>query len=218
MSVHPSRLPVTLLARAPEKGRVKTRLAREVGDALALALHEALLLDVIDRLAGWPLTWAMTSSDDACARARRLAYGIAHETQRDGDLGARIEEALTRRGPGASIVVGSDCPFLSEALLEEAAVHASRGFLAPARDGGFVLLAAPPLPPGTLACIEWGSERVFEQARDALRRAGFECFVAPEAEQDLDEAADLPLALVRLEAAPNLAPRTLALLRALAPR
>ena len=54
-----SGLPVTLLvvAKAPEPGRAKTRLAATVGDGVAADIASAALLDlgVADRRSGYPL-------------------------------------------------------------------------------------------------------------------------------------------------------------------
>src|SRR5581483_11969385 len=52
-----SGLPVTLLvvAKAPEPGRAKTRLAAAVGDRVAAAIAAAALLDTLDAVAAAPL-------------------------------------------------------------------------------------------------------------------------------------------------------------------
>lgn len=245
------RIAVTLLARVPERGRVKTRLAATLGDAAALAVHETLLLDVIDRVAAWlgrrpgrpgrpaghgigappalgrALHLALTGSPEARTEfADQLAAGSAHvrvEEQSGGDLGDRIEEAFARRaaeapgGAGLSLVIGSDCPFLSDDLLEEAVACLLSGsasaVLAPARDGGFVLMGAGRLPPGSLSGIEWGSERVLAQTRDRLQGLGLSPALIRE-EEDIDCEESLWRSAPRLEADPSLAPRTLAWLRA----
>ena len=146
--------PVTVLGRAPEPGRVKTRLAATVGAALACELHEALALDLLARLAEWQgrrgapagsLVLALTGGDEAVARfgdAARRRFGLQVERQSGGDLGDRIREALERRGGeagDASLVVGTDAPLLTDSLLDGAAAAVAGGqpVLAPSTDGGF---------------------------------------------------------------------------------
>ncbi len=49
------------MARYPEPGRVKTRLARVLGAAAAADLYRAFVLDLADRLVAlpYPVTWAI---------------------------------------------------------------------------------------------------------------------------------------------------------------
>ncbi len=51
-------LPVTLLvvAKAPEPGRAKTRLAATVGEQVAAQIAAAALLDTLDAVAGAPVS------------------------------------------------------------------------------------------------------------------------------------------------------------------
>ena len=45
---------VIVFVKAPEKGRVKTRLAKGVGDAAALALYRCFVMDVLDMVRSTP--------------------------------------------------------------------------------------------------------------------------------------------------------------------
>ena len=77
------------MARHPEPGRVKTRLAAVLGDDRACALHRAFVLDLADRLASLPyeVTWAHTP---AAAPFPALLPHARCVPQVGGDLGAEL--------------------------------------------------------------------------------------------------------------------------------
>lgn len=82
-------LPVSVLvvAKAPEPGRVKTRLAAAIGDKVAADIAAAALLDTLDAVAAAPVT----------ARAVALT----------GDLDSAADSAEIRRRLKSFTVFGS---------------------------------------------------------------------------------------------------------------
>jgi hypothetical protein len=76
----------------------------------------------------------------------RLAFpGLKRIPQGEGDLGERMERALRTllaSGSEAAALIGSDTPDLPVALVEEAIVVLRQAdvVVAPARDGGYVLI------------------------------------------------------------------------------
>ena len=107
-SDHP-RPALTVLARAPEPGRVKTRLAASIGEQAACELHAAMTLDVIEHCASWlgpvpserppPLVLSLTGDESAAAPLARLALELSGRVERqvDGTLGDRIRACVERR-------------------------------------------------------------------------------------------------------------------------
>lgn len=199
MSVEEDPVAITVLARAPVVGGVKTRLAASVGARDACRLHEAFVLDVLDGVAAWRRrsgapAWLATTGDRVArerlhAPARRLGFRI--EDQPPGDLGERIEVAVGRRleeGARAALVLGSDWLGASVTALDRffAALEDADVLLARATDGGFVALGARRLPPGTLRGIEWGGAETLEQTREACRRASLRCRIV-EGGRDVDD-------------------------------
>ena len=94
-------LPVTLLvvAKAPEPGRAKTRLAATVGDRVAAEIAAAALLDTLDAVAAAPVAArvvALTGDLDAAADAAEIRQRLASFTvipQRGDDFAARLANA-----------------------------------------------------------------------------------------------------------------------------
>jgi rSAM/selenodomain-associated transferase 1 len=149
---------VVIFARAPELGRVKTRLAATVGAPEALACYRAMGRAVVDAVrhpggatgaARWRLVVAHTPADAAPALAAWLdpqgAGGLAYAPQADGDLGARMRAAVERAiadGAPRVVVVGTDCPDVDAAVVGDAfaALDTADVVLGPALDGGYYLV------------------------------------------------------------------------------
>ena len=96
-----SGLPVTLLvvAKAPEPGRAKTRLAATIGDRVAADIAAAALLDTLDAVAAAPVAArvvALTGDLDAAAGAADIRQRLESFTvieQRGDDFADRLANA-----------------------------------------------------------------------------------------------------------------------------
>src|SRR5262245_52712439 len=112
-----------VFARAPQTGRVKTRLVPLLGEAGAARLHRKLVertLKVAARSGLSNLTLCCTpSTKNAFFRKMQARFGVSLAAQGRGDLGERMRRALARHRP--AILVGSDCAVLSTADLRAAA-------------------------------------------------------------------------------------------------
>lgn len=159
--------------RLPQSGGVKSRLAREIGDAHALAVHDAMSL--------YCLAEAEAAASFVGASLRVLATGASLAQaagwlgkrhiiidQGGGDLGIRVERALSssaRQGAKRIVVVGSDCPALTPSLIIAAfgLLTSNQVTLGPATDGGFYLLGIDADMvadlPVLLANLPWGTNR-----------------------------------------------------------
>lgn len=166
MSDEPQGDPVLVVfARLPEPGRVKTRLARAIGDVAASAIYAAFVEDLRDRFARarFAVRWAVAPPGDGFAA--RFALEPSHVlVQRGDDLGARMADALSEmraRGYARCAIVGSDMPQLALATVVEAFSRLDDAdlVLGPACDGGYYLIAArAPLP--VFDGIAWGGPDV----------------------------------------------------------
>jgi hypothetical protein len=171
----PEETRVAVFAKAPAAGAVKTRLVPVLGETGAAALHAGLVrhaLATARRSATAVELWC--SPDESHPFFERCAaqFGAELLRQQGGDLGARMRHAFERAlGAGSRLVlIGSDCPALTPAHLAQA--HAALldhdAALAPAEDGGYVLIGlARPLP-ALFEGIDWGSAAVMGQTRARL--------------------------------------------------
>lgn len=129
------------MARRPGAGRVKTRLARDVGAVEALRLYRRLLGATCRRLAGerrWRTVLALTP--DRGVRLRLPAASVVGQGR--GDLGGRMQRLFDRVGCGPLIVVGADIPGIAPAHVAHAfrLLQGHDAVFGPATDGGYWLV------------------------------------------------------------------------------
>lgn len=95
-------------------------------------------------------------------------------------------------GASRAVLIGTDCPGLSAALLEEAleALNHRDAVLGPALDGGYVLIGLRIAAPTLFQGIPWGTDQVLEMSRVRLRALGW-CWHELEPLRDLDRPNDL---------------------------
>lgn len=182
---------VLIFARAPEPGRVKTRLQGAVGPEGAARLAEAFLRDTWDATVALP--WARPVVATTGPLEPDLGVLEAWD-QGGGDLGARIERMLERALSEAAlgIAIGADSPGLPRRLLEDArrALEAFDAVLGPSADGGFYLVGLRRWAPGLFEGLPWSADDTFTRTRDQLRERGLSVAVL-DPWFDVDRPADL---------------------------
>lgn len=188
-------LALSVLAKAPIPGKVKTRLVASLGAEAACRLHERLLKNTIAvalattsprRITLW------TALDHGHPLFLEIAkrHGIELHAQPEGDLGERMHHALEAMGePG--LLIGSDCPVLTPVLLRscrDALASVDAVFL-PAEDGGYALVGLNRPEKRLFADIDWGTERVMEQTRHRIAALGWQ-LACPAVVWDVDRPED----------------------------
>jgi len=167
---------LVVMARAPQAGRVKQRLARGIGSMPALRFYRALLADQIRRLGGdrrWTL-WLFVTPDSAMLHpAWRSARGARVKGQGLGDLGDRMKRPFRLLPPGPVVLVGSDIPLLRPHHVWHAFRLLGRHDLVfgPASDGGFWLVGARrlrPLPRSLYRGVRWSTPRALADALETI--------------------------------------------------
>ena len=144
-------LPVTLLvvAKAPEPGRAKTRLAATVGDGVAADIASAALLDTLDAVAAAPVAArvvALTGDLDRAANADEIRQRLEAFTviaQRGVDFADRLANAHADAADGYPVLqIGMDTPQVTADLLTDCAARllGTQSVLGRARDGGWWVL------------------------------------------------------------------------------
>ena len=185
------------MARAPVPGRTKRRLIPAIGAESAAALHRAMIrravMTALTSGVGPVELWCTPGPDHEVFRLLRTDAQIELRTQVGPDLGARMHAAIEAH-PGAVAVIGTDCPSLQPDDLVRAAdaLHdaAADVVIAPAFDGGYVLIAVGRPRPELFAGMEWGTGRVLARTRGRARAAGLR-LLELEARRDVDRPEDL---------------------------
>jgi uncharacterized protein len=205
-----------LFVKLPEKGRVKSRLARHVGEEAALGLYEIMVLDAIDMLkrGRFPFRICYTPPD---ARSRITEWlGPEHDylPQTGDDLGDRMDEAFTRVFSTAveeALLIGSDIPELTTGIIEEAfaALERNDAVIGPADDGGYYLVGfrKNTFTPGIFHDMVWSTSTVFRITMDRLHEASRKVHILPEL-TDVDTIEDLKKLLSQIKGPASAPSRT----------
>ncbi|OYV89626.1 MAG: hypothetical protein B7Z68_11990 [Acidobacteria bacterium 21-70-11] len=172
------RTEVVVFGRAPQAGRVKTRLAAAIGARAAAQAYRAVLEHtLVEAVAsGFPVTLALAEAAGA-GTAWAPPPGVGVELQAIGDLGARMAAAFAAHfAAGAEVVVlvGSDIPRLGAAMIRHAAAACGRVpvVLGPAVDGGYVLVAQRSPGVAMFAGVPWSSPDTLAATRERLALLG----------------------------------------------
>lgn len=138
---------LVILAKWPESGQSKTRLAEELGTERALLIAQAFLKDVLLRLESLPVRKVLAFAPaEAREHFTQLAgKGYALKPQADGDLGGRLHTLLLsewEEGQCEVVFLGTDSPTLPLPWIEQAFEQLLQVdvVLGPAVDGGYYLL------------------------------------------------------------------------------
>ena len=167
-----------VFARAPEAGRVKTRLAPLLGEKGAARLHARLVVRALETAVAAGFDEVLLSCTPNMGHEffirNKERFDIRLLSQGRGDLGDRMHRAFKRalRKHAYAVLIGSDCPALRPADLRAAARALSAGadaVLAPAEDGGYPLIGLRRVSRRLFDGISWGGPRVLAQTRSRLR-------------------------------------------------
>ena len=187
-----------VFSRYPRLGEVKTRLESLLTPEGCLHLHQALLLDTLDRTACLSVTRYLFLSD--CSKGERNLFAQEHDLpeaiqvhqQQGQDLGERMWNAyeIVCRSSDRVILLGIDSPSLPLAHIQEALEKLSRFpvVVGPVEDGGYSLLALSEPRRELFESMSWGTDAVLQETLDKLTTDEF--FLLP-CWYDVDTPADL---------------------------
>jgi len=210
---------LVIMAKAPQPGMVKTRLARTLPVEAVTKLYCCLLEDTIAlacSLAGVKVVMMCPASDvDELAAMTRGTVDVA--AQKGEGLAAGLTSVFAQfaaAGQHRVIAFNSDSPHLPASVLERAfdALGEHDVVIGPTHDGGYYLVGCRAAHPGLFDGDSMGTQSAFEallaRARELQLSAGF-----TDPFYDIDVARDLTRLAAELQLAPDRAPQTAAWLR-----
>lgn len=168
-----------VFARIPRAGSTKTRLIPAVGADGAAAVYEELAQRTLQQARsflsrmGTRCTVFITGGtiDEA-----KDVFGADFDycLQCEGGLSERLRHAIRYAfawGTEKVIIVGSDCPGLTESDLQCAsdALQEADVVIGPALDGGYYLIGMKREEPGLFQDIDWSTSQVFAQTAARVR-------------------------------------------------
>ncbi|GAB4151410.1 MAG: TIGR04282 family arsenosugar biosynthesis glycosyltransferase [Planctomycetaceae bacterium] len=202
-----------IFVKHPQPGKVKTRLAAEVGPEPAAQFYAAFMEDLMERFQQSGETRFLCYSpanENAQAYFQALA-GDAFELwpQPELSLGERLSAFFdfafsfakkTNELPKV-VVMGSDSPTLPGEIVEEAfrKLDTHDIVLGPATDGGYYLIGQKVMNRSVFKNISWSESRVLEQTISRISECQASLALLP-LWYDVDTADDLQLLRGHLKA------------------
>jgi len=187
---------IILFLKAPWPGRVKTRLASELGNKAAVAIYRELVERQVAALpAGWPVEIRFDPAEARDEMISWLGAQFRFRSQAPGDLGQRMSEAVRQafsEGETTVLCVGADCPDLGPEEFAQARNDLGDGadlVFGPARDGGYYLLGLRHHCPEIFDRIRWSSPQTLDVSLQRAREAGRIVTLLTE-KSDIDFAED----------------------------
>ena len=198
---------ILLFVKYPQPGRVKTRLAAEVGDEQAAAICRRLVETVCRLLPGDCAVIVCFDPADKGAEIGQWLEPLLKKRaqflpQCAGDLGDRLARAFEQAvalGHGKIAVIGGDCVEISAATFEETwrALEAGDCVIGPSHDGGYYLLALKTAQPRLFKDIAWSSDATLRHTIERAREVGLIVHQLPQL-HDVDTEMDWLRARERL--------------------
>lgn len=182
-----------IFTRNPQLGKVKTRLAKTIGDEKALQVYTDLLSHTMN------VTIQLTCDkfvfyDERIVNNDGWADNLFYKRKQSGvDLGARMQaafEQLFEVGYQKCIIIGSDLFDLTANHIQEAFQKLNNAdvVLGPAEDGGYYLLGLKKVIPSVFINKHWGTSSVLTDTLKDLENHQVDCI---ETLNDIDTFEDL---------------------------
>jgi rSAM/selenodomain-associated transferase 1 len=193
-----------VLIKFPVPGTVKTRLAKDIGEAAATEIYRQLAEEVLLRTRPETREYERIifySPTDMLGRFEEWIPGERFRPQKGGDVGEVMSNAFNEMfdyGAAKAVVTGTDIPGLHRGIIGQAFSELDRSevVIGPAEDGGYYLIGMKLPRPEVFHGISWGTAKVLRETLSRIKELQLTpSILAPLS--DLDNVGDLP-ALDRL--------------------
>lgn len=162
---------LALFFKIPALGKVKTRLAVQIGEDTALAVYKQMLNDTITKMTTLQGIDLYGFYDGEIANE---TYPFKCYKQEGNDLGQRLNNAfkiLFEIGYSKVCVIGADSPTLPQKYIYSAfkMLDKVEVVIGPTLDGGYYLIGMKEPISALFDNISWGSDLVFKQTIKAMQ-------------------------------------------------
>lgn len=160
-----------IFAKNPILGRVKTRIASDLGDAKALEIYSQLLKSVHLYSEIVPFLKLVYWDGGIPAKHPFIGNAYKHKLQLEGDLGEKMSSAFEEelKSYSSLCIIGTDCLELTTEIIKNAfeVLENQDAVIGPAVDGGYYLLGMNQHYPFLFQEMKWSSSSVFN---DTIRK------------------------------------------------
>lgn len=164
-----------IFTRNPILGKVKTRLAKSVGNEIALEIYQFLLNKTKEVTLNIPADKVVFYSEEITNKDIWDATIYKKELQEGRDLGAKMSNAFKtcfKDGYEKVVLIGSDLFDLEEFHIREAfeKLEKNDAVIGPALDGGYYLLGLKKMHPTIFMNKNWGTATVRKNTMKNLEK------------------------------------------------
>ena len=182
-----------VFTRNPEIGKVKTRLAKSIGNEAALTIYETLIDHTKNVVSTLDTDIAVYYSEEISEEDLWSHLNCSKHLQLGRDLGKRMQNAFMdafEKGYQRVQLIGSDLFDLTSDLLMKGFEQLNNHtvVIGPAHDGGYYLIGLTKIPGGIFENKSWGTNSVF---RETLTELKHETVFLLETLNDIDIYEDL---------------------------
>ena len=207
-----------IFAKAWDEGKVKTRLARTLGNSVAAGVYFELLKLHLLKFArtGHSRVLAYSPSDEETRKrfdelindlSSPAAWNLVPQVE--SDLGSRMScffeqqfesHADSSTGSPRIVLIGSDAPQLSTQLVDQAfdLLRDHDVVYGPSTDGGYYLVGLSVMTEAIFKGVQWSTPEVLPQSLEICKREGLSVAQLPPL-TDIDHEEDLNLVLPQLD-------------------
>ncbi|HWP93416.1 MAG TPA: TIGR04282 family arsenosugar biosynthesis glycosyltransferase [Thermodesulfobacteriota bacterium] len=186
-----------IFVKYPEPGRVKTRLAEDLGHEKAAEIYASMAESVIHNLSESE-EYKTIIFFDPPDRKREMENWLGKRyrllAQEGNSLGERMANALEKTfslGAEKAVIIGTDCLEITEEIISRAfqSLDEMDLVLGPAEDGGYYLLGMKESIPEIFDDITWSTSQVLGQTINKIKTMGLK-FSLLKTLRDIDTISD----------------------------
>lgn len=191
---------LVLMLRAPQLGKIKTRLAKKLGEKNTLQLYTYMVEDIYEQLSYTQADIILTvEPPNQAILVKNWLQPEQIQEQSPGNLGEKMHHCihtLLDKGWTNVILIGSDIPSLSKKILNQAIEmledHCVDTIIGPSGDGGYYLIGfnQQSYNKTIFENIDWGSSNVYNQTMTKLDSLVNQTGILPTL-RDVDTIEDL---------------------------
>jgi len=191
-----------IFVKNPIQGKVKTRLAAEIGEAPALEIYKTLLKHT-HQVATNTQEVSISVYYADFVNNNDLWNNFDKKLQEQQDLGSRMNHAIKsemENGFQNIIIIGSDCLEINPQHIQKAFLSLKTNdiVIGPAEDGGYYLIGLKSLIPDIFKNKKWSTDTVFIDTIEDINRLNLKHMIL-ETLCDIDTKKDLDRYKITIE-------------------
>jgi rSAM/selenodomain-associated transferase 1 len=191
---------IIVFTRFPVEGKVKTRLAKDMGDKFAVSFYRVCAEHTFTELLKVKETgselFLFCSEESEIEQVMNWAgNNFKYYSQQGSDLGIKMYNAFDtvfKKEYKKVIIIGTDAPDVSMNIIQSAisVLDNYSVVIGPANDGGYFLLGFKSKLIDLFSGIEWSTDSVFDNTIEKLNNSKTNYFILEEL-TDIDTLEDL---------------------------